>query len=383
MRIAFIINYVTHYRTSFYEKLCRSKEHEWLILHGYPQNDNGRPAFEGALPFNNQVIGYQEWKIGPYTIRWQKNILKSLNLFQPDLVIVLGIPGTISNWVAMIWAKLHRKKIIIWYGGWEAQHGRKVALLLKNILMRIFYGISNHIFSYSTKGSDYLQSIGVDGKKITVCYNGIETDGLQDKALDYSKKADRLRTERGIGNQIIFLYVGGMIKEKKVDELIQVFSSIAQKYPSELWLVGDGPDINEFKELSYRLGGNNIFFMGRIIKDIEIYFKAADFFVLPGTGGLAINQALYWGLPCVVGEADGTEDDLVFDHKTGFRFLSGNLESLELALEKCIKLTPEERIEYGKNGNELILKRSNVNEMVNHFTKMVNCCLGHTSQYHD
>lgn len=372
MKIAFITNIIPPYRLSFYQKLCQNKDHEWLILHGYPQEENGRPAYEGSLPFNHQVIGMHEWKIGPYAIRWQKDLLKNINLYQPDLIIVLGIPGTISNWLVMFWAKLHRKKILIWYGGWEAQHKRTVALRIKNIFMRLYYGFADHIFSYSTKGYQYLQRLGVRENRITICYNGIETDGLEDKALVYSEKADKLRSERGIVNQTLFLYVGGMLKEKKVDVLINAFSSIARKYPAELWLVGDGPDINEFKELSNQLNGNHIHFMGRIIEDIEPYFKAADYFVLPGIGGLAINQALYWELPCIVGEADGTEDDLVFDHKTGFRFLPEDIESLEAALEKCIKLTPEKRREFGENGKELILKRSNVNEMVHHFIETIN-----------
>jgi glycosyltransferase involved in cell wall biosynthesis len=41
------------------------------------------------------------------------------------------------------------------------------------------------------------------------------------------------------------------------------------------------------------------------------YFAAADLFVLPGTGGLAVQQAMSHGLPVIVAKGDGTQDDLV------------------------------------------------------------------------
>ena len=42
-------------------------------------------------------------------------------------------------------------------------------------------------------------------------------------------------------------------------------------------------------------------------------------FVLPGTGGLAINEAMAHRLPVISGYADGSADDLVVDGVTGFR----------------------------------------------------------------
>jgi glycosyltransferase involved in cell wall biosynthesis len=33
--------------------------------------------------------------------------------------------------------------------------------------------------------------------------------------------------------------------------------------------------------------------------------------VLPGTGGLAVQEAMSYGLPVVMGQGDGTNDDLV------------------------------------------------------------------------
>jgi len=45
--------------------------------------------------------------------------------------------------------------------------------------------------------------------------------------------------------------------------------------------------------------------------ELAPYFTAADLFVLPGTGGLAVQEAMSYGLPVVMGQGDGTNDDLV------------------------------------------------------------------------
>lgn len=45
--------------------------------------------------------------------------------------------------------------------------------------------------------------------------------------------------------------------------------------------------------------------------ELKPYFQQADLFVLPGTGGLAVQELMSYGLPVVVAKGDGTQDDLV------------------------------------------------------------------------
>lgn len=371
MKIAFIINFITHYRTTFYHKLSQSSEDEWVILHGLSDQNTGRPGFQGEIPYNNQVVGYREKSIGPFMVRYQEKVLETIRSIQPDVIIILGIPGTISNWSAMLWAKLHRKKSVLWYCGWEAQQGRGISLMIKRLVLRVFFGIADHIITYGTKAAQYAKDLGINNNKITVCYNGIEIDGLDRLESYYTQKAKELSRQRAITNQYVFLYVGGMMLEKKVDLLINAFSQVAKHHPAELWLVGDGPELNRLVALADSLKTKHVHFMVRIVDEVEIYFKAADSLILPGTGGLVLNQALYWGMPCVVGEADGTEDDLVIDGKTGFRFVPDDVKSLISAMEKCTTLTSQERLEFAQAGKQLITSRGNVNQMVKTFGEVM------------
>src|SRR5690606_12917358 len=58
-------------------------------------------------------------------------------------------------------------------------------------------------------------------------------------------------------------------------------------------------------------------FRGSVVEGVETYFLGSDVFVLPGLGGLAISEAMVYGLPVIASIGDGCEVDLV-DEKNGF-----------------------------------------------------------------
>jgi len=134
-----------------------------------------------------------------------------------------------------------------------------------------------------------------------------------------------------------------------------------------LWLVGDGPDRMELERHAQALGITRCRFFGRIIDGVDKFFAAADFFVLPGIGGLAFNQAMFWGTPCIGSEADGTENDLVIDGRTGRRFVPGDRDSLKAALCDCAGMGAAQRRIWGNASRDLIIQRSNVSAMVGTF----------------
>lgn len=370
-RIAFIVGFIPHYRLTFFEKLYSHQEYEWLIIHGLKENEDGHPAYRGTLHFPNQIVGSREWKIGSFYVRWQSNLLALLQDWQPQILIILGGPGMLMNWLVMYWARRKNIKIIIWHSGWEPQLGSRGNLAIKQWFARRYLNLADHVLTYSTKGATYLESLGCKPEKITICYNGMEIDHLLDKESEYRAKGKSLRKRHQLQQKKIFLYVGGMIPEKQVPMLLDVFYSLDTDEKAVLWLVGDGPDLTTILSMSKRKQNKDVIFWGRIINDVDVFFAAADYFILPGTGGLALNQALFWKLPCIVSDADGTESDLVLDGKTGFRFIAKDRDSLQVAMLKCMEMTESQKVSMGNAGRMLVLDRSNVNQMVSTFIKTI------------
>jgi len=319
-------------------------------------------------PFNFHILENYEKKVGPYKLRWQRNYFMELKEFNPDIVIVLGQSGFISNWVIMLWAKLRNKKIIIWACGWDSQKNKSLALLFKNFISKRYFNFADLILLYSTTAKKKFEKMDIKSH-MEVCFNGIELD-YYDNSMDKIERFAKEIKDEYAENKITFLYVGGILKEKRVDLLVKSYQKIqeARLKDSQLWIIGDGPELNNIKKYVANNNIKDVVFFGRIVDGVDSYFSAADFFVLPGIGGLALNQALYWNNICICADADGTENDLVIPNITGYRFNNGDVNSLYTMMKKAIdEFDTKNQKSMREKGRSLIINRNNVDVMVSHF----------------
>ena len=372
-KIALITPMLQPYRISFYEKLSNMEEgYQWKIFHGVPQAEDGRPNYKEETNFDEEGFSEHRYFLGPFKIINNKGLFSAIKRFNPDLLIIQGITGDISNRRSISWASRKGKKIIVWSSGWDPGLAKGFLLSFKNRLVSTFYKKGDLHLTYSTAGNNYVESMGVSPQSVITAYNGIELDHLhaaEDKVLAQSKKFIK---ELNLSQHTTFLYVGGLIKEKRVDLLLEAFKSLREKdYKIKLIIVGDGPLREQVQQIINEMGDPNVIYLGRIIDGVDPYFAAADCFVLPGIGGLALNQAMFWGTTCIVSEADGTENDLVIESETGFRFEKDNLQSLSNAMERRFKSSPSEVEEMSAKSREFIETKSNVNSMVQVFSESV------------
>ncbi len=71
--------------------------------------------------------------------------------------------------------------------------------------------------------------------------------------------------------------------------------------------MGDGPDRARLQAIAGKVLPRSRIPRCKTRAGTGTLFAAADLFVLPGTGGLAVQQAMAHALPVMVGEADGTQ----------------------------------------------------------------------------
>ena len=365
MRVFFVTNFIPPYRKTFFEKLCANTRHDWLVLRGRVGQETGRPDFKGAISAPTKEVDNVERALGPFTLRFQSGGFPLVRTHKPDVLILLGMVGNLSNWMLLVWARLTGRKVIIWACGWEPQKSGSLALWVKQRMMRLYFGLADKCLLYSTKGMSYLASIGVPRQNLEVCFNGVEIDDLLINEQQIVADAAALRARENKDGDFVFLYVGGVLREKRVDFLLDAFAAIHKENPStKLWIVGDGPDAPRVKAYAAQLQLTGVTFFGRVIEGVDAFFAAADVFVLPGLGGLAFNQAMIWRAPCIGTEADGTEDDLVIDGATGFRFKLDDLESLCAEMRRASSLPRVQLVAMGEKARTVIIDRSNVNQMV-------------------
>jgi glycosyltransferase involved in cell wall biosynthesis len=280
-----------------------------------------------------------------------------------------AIAGNLTLRRILSWARRKNIKIIIWVCGWEPDRVKGLFLKLKNLFVSSFLKKSDYFLTYSTKASRYVKTMGINESIIETCYNGIEIDDMVMNVNEILGKSLGIRKELFLVGFVTFLYVGGFHKEKRLDLLIEAFSELRKKYGNlKLLIIGDGPLRGEVEGLLKKQSDPNMRYLGRIIDEVDAYFAAADCLVLPGVGGLALNQAMFWKKLCIVSEADGTEDDLVIEGYSGYRFTKGDLGSFITCIERRINENPDKLVEMSENAHRLIVEKSNVSNMVKCFS---------------
>ena len=116
---------------------------------------------------------------------------------------------------------------------------------------------------------------------------------------------------------------------------------------SAIVFVGDGPERSRMESLaasaSARPNSAKVRFLSFSNQsEMPSRYMMADVFVLPSKGnyetwGLAVNEAMNMGVPCIVSERVGCQRDLVTSEETGWVFDSCSQRSLKDALSTALE----------------------------------------------
>jgi glycosyltransferase involved in cell wall biosynthesis len=235
---------------------------------------------------------------------------------------------------------------------------------------KLYYNLMDAHVNYIEEAYDIIGSYGVDKRKIFITYNSPDTD------IIYAAK-ERIKHAPAIlpPNPHRLLHVGRLIKWKRVDMLIDVFSRLKIVYPdAELVIVGNGPEEVALKKQVQALGlDTSVRFTGAIydIETLGRYFTAASVYVLAGLGGLSINEAMTFEKPVVCSACDGTEKKLVRERYNGRYFKEGDADSLYYVLNELLA-DPQQLLQMGKRSEEIIRKEVNIHTVIKGYIEAFN-----------
>lgn len=142
-------------------------------------------------------------------------------------------------------------------------------------------------------------------RNIHIIPTGIEIDRFY-KENNKEKEISELRKKLNISiNDFVILFVGRLAQEKNVEELLEAQKEIIKHHKNvKLLIVGDGPDINKYKDLSikYKIENNTIF-TGKVSWfDMPKYYQIATVFATASrseTQGLTVVEAMAAEVPIV------------------------------------------------------------------------------------
>ena len=165
--------------------------------------------------------------------------------------------------------------------------------------IRLNWRLANTITVVHEGIKEYLcRHLGIPERRVEVIPIGIETEKYG--------RGDRLarRSALGIGDEMVFIFVGRLAPVKNVPGLVEAFLAVQPKsrLPSRLLIVGDGEDQTAVQKLiEGHPSGHRVVLAGEQ-GDVRSYLAAADIFVLnsrsEGTPR-ALLEAMAVGLPAI------------------------------------------------------------------------------------
>lgn len=176
--------------------------------------------------------------------------------------------------------------------------------------------------------SDIQRLFGLPFEKINVIPNGINLNNFTGVEKDYD-----FRRQYALDNEKIILYVGRLVYEKGIQNLIGAMPKILDRYhDAKLVICGKGGMMDELKAEVHNLGiDNKVYFAGYCdSKKVQKMYKCADIAVFPSTYepfGIVALEAMLAGIPTVVSDVGGLNE--IVDHGVnGMKSYAGNSNSI-------------------------------------------------------
>ncbi len=294
-RLALQQRVLPSYRVPFFDLLAQSCAGGMSLFAGLPRPvemiTSGNPQIAKLKQADNiHLFG------GAFYLCYQQDFVNWLVEWNPDSLIVEANPRYLSTTSAVKWMHARGRKVIGWGLGSPHLSGPLAGFRQTGRLS--FLSQFDALIAYSQRGADEYAALGFPREKIFAAYNSVSPAPAM-------FNAQRLT----LNIKPVILFVGRLQARKRVDYLLRACAEIESK--PRLVIVGDGPERAALESLARDVYPAAEFAGARHGAEIEPYFAEADLFVLPGTGGLAVQEAMSYGLPVIVAKGDGTQDDLV------------------------------------------------------------------------
>jgi len=252
--------------------------------------------------------------------------------FAPDAVLLFGYRPFTLTWFLLA---NHRRWPLLFRGDSHRLPGTgNDSPMASRILPRIFNRFAGFL-AVGTANRDYFRNYGVPENRIFRCPHAIDNARFSAGAAGVDR--EKWRADHGIGpDQLAVLFPGKLIEKKRPFDLVEAIRLVGDERICPVF-AGTG-------QLEARLrqaAPDRAVFLGwQNQSAMPAIYAAVDLVVLPSRGrhetwGLATNEAMAAGTPCVTSDHVGCAQDLIREGQTGWTFPAGDTEALAAVLARA------------------------------------------------
>lgn len=339
------------YRVPFFDLLASRCEGGLNLFAGMPRPvemiASGETKVAKLIQANNiHLLG------GMYYLCYQQGFINWLEEWNPDALIVEANPRYLATSSAVKWMHSRGRKVIGWGLGFPSAKKRGAGVRSR------FIHQFDAMLSYSQRGAEEYAALGFPREKIFVAHNSVSP--APDSPMPARPSTFAVRPT--------LLFVGRLQARKRIDSLLRACSEM--ELNPRLIIVGDGPERLALESLAKEVYPSAEFIGAKHGAELKPYFEQADLFVLPGTGGLAVQEAMSYGLPVIVARGDGTQDDLVRE-KNGWQIQPEDDGALAGAIKNALANVARLR-DMGRESFRIVSEEINIQTMADVFVKALN-----------
>lgn len=308
---------------------------------------SGGPFPKDGIPQLNGVrFVPQPHLVRPISIREDllalRDMIRLIRKERPDIIHShtpkAGLMGMLAGWLCHVPIRIHTVAglPLLVHSGFK----RKILNLVERITYRCATSVypNSHklrdtIISLKLASPDKLRVIG-DGSS-----NGINVQHFC-KELLAEELVDPIRKQ--LGGSFTFIFVGRIVRDKGICELVEAFTRLQQEHPdARLLLVGDfEQELDPLPEEVYRMiQCHPAIYCAGWQDDVRPWFAAADALAFPSYREGFPNVVMQAGameLPCVVSNINGC-NEIIIEEENGLIIPSHDAVALYQAMKRMIE----------------------------------------------
>ena len=289
-----------------------------------------------------------------------KALIKMIGVMRrerPDIVHSItpkaGLVSMMAAWLARVPVRMHTYTGLVF----PTSTGMKQRILIW--MDKLLCRCATYINPEGQGVADDLKRFHITKKPLHIIGNG----NVRGVDMDYWNRDQVTRDVRKeldiVPTDIVLLFVGRLVRDKGINELIEAFSKIGNEHV-KLILVGsyeDALDPLAKKTMQHINSDKRIFAVGRQ-EDVRPYYTASDIFVFPSYREGFPNTVLEagaLGLPSIVTDINGARE-IIIEGKNGIIIPSKNVDVLCEAMKRMID-NPDLRQKLASQARELVASR--------------------------
>ena len=371
-KIAFLLSHPIQYFSPLFKRLAERADIDLMVL--YCSDEGARKmrdkGFGADVAWDIPLLDGYRYKIlqnnspiptvsnAPWGLM-NFGVVKEVKEGEYDAIILHGW-HYVTLWLAYITARLSKVPVFLHSENPYNQEIKKPRwkLAVKKALFGPLLRGCDGVFSIGTENRRFYEYYGVKSDRIFPVPYAVDNERFMRDHEQHKHRKNEFRDELGIGtNTVVILSTGKLIAKKRPMNLLRAFEKLDLADKALLFL-GDGPLRKELESSVAGAGISNVHISGfRNQTELYKYYIVSDIFVMPSgmgeTWGLAVNEAMCFGLPVVVSDLVGCGADLVRPNKNGFIFRTGDIDELARFIS-ILAASKDERERFGRFSVETV-----------------------------